>query len=100
MKDKKIVEKKTGEKYASKAAMAKHEKKESKAVEKKEMAKGSPMKQSKVIKTAAPTATKPRATAQAASPAMMKKKPGTGTKGKATAMGFPQLKSMARTKKC
>ena len=31
MATKKIVEKKTGEKYASKAAMAKHEKKEGKA---------------------------------------------------------------------
>ena len=99
MKDKKIVEKKTGEKYASKAAMMKHEKKESKTVEKKEMAKGSPMKQTSTTKTAPPSAVKPRATEKAMSPAMMKK-PGTGTKGKATAMGFPQLKSMARTKKC
>lgn len=39
MATKKIVEKKTGEKYASKAAMAKHEKKETKATEKKEMMK-------------------------------------------------------------
>jgi hypothetical protein len=48
MATKKIIEKKTGEKYASKAAMMKHEKGESKAMEKKEMAKGmSPMKQVK-----------------------------------------------------
>lgn len=43
MATKKIVEKKTGEKYASKAAMAKHEKGESKATQKKEIKKGSPM---------------------------------------------------------
>jgi hypothetical protein len=36
---KKIVEKKTGEKYASKAAMANHEKKESKAQQIKEYGK-------------------------------------------------------------
>tara|TARA_R110000824_G_scaffold359526_1_gene547084 strand:- start:318 stop:482 length:165 start_codon:yes stop_codon:yes gene_type:complete len=42
---KKIVEKKTTEKYASKAAMAKHEKGESKAMQKKEMM--SPAKQLK-----------------------------------------------------
>jgi len=39
MATKKIVEKKTGEKYASKAAMAKHEKKESKAEQMKEYGK-------------------------------------------------------------
>lgn len=45
---KKIVEKATGEKYASKAAMAKHEKKESKSMQKKEMIKGkSPAKMKK-----------------------------------------------------
>ena len=33
---KKVTEKATGEKYASKAAMAKHEKKEGKTVQKKE----------------------------------------------------------------
>ena len=36
----KIIEKKTGEKYASKAAMMKHEKSESKAEQKREMAFG------------------------------------------------------------
>lgn len=46
MATKKIVEKKTGEKYASKAAMMKHEKSESKAEMKKEYGKvKSPMKQ-------------------------------------------------------
>lgn len=39
---KKIVEKKTGEKYASKAAMMKHEKGESKAEMKKEYGKVKP----------------------------------------------------------
>lgn len=34
-----VVEKKTGEKYASKAAMAKHEKGESKSMQKKEATK-------------------------------------------------------------
>lgn len=37
---KKVIEKATGEKYASKAAMAKHEKGESKMTQKKEAAKG------------------------------------------------------------
>ena len=37
---KKVIEKATGEKYASKAAMAKHEKKESKSMQKKETKKG------------------------------------------------------------
>ena len=52
MATKKVIEKKTGEKYASKAAMAKHEKKEGKAEQIKEygkpkgpMQKKSPMKQ-------------------------------------------------------
>lgn len=44
---KKIVEKKTGEVYASKAAMAKHEKGESKAMQKKEVKKGTPAKMKK-----------------------------------------------------
>jgi len=44
---KKIVEKATGEKYASKAAMAKHEKKESKSMQKKEVLKKSPAKMKK-----------------------------------------------------
>lgn len=45
---KKIIEKATGEKYASKAVMAKHEKKESKSTQKKEMMKGkSPAKMKK-----------------------------------------------------
>ncbi len=45
---KKIVEKATGEKYASKAAMAKHEKKESKSTQKKEVMKAkSPVKMKK-----------------------------------------------------
>jgi len=39
MATKKVIEKKTGEKYASKAAMAKHEKKESKAEQMKEYGK-------------------------------------------------------------
>jgi hypothetical protein len=54
MATKKIVEKKTGEKYASKAAMAKHEKKESKAEQMKEYGKvkRSPMKMSVSKKTA------------------------------------------------
>jgi len=39
MATKKIIEKKTGEKYASKAAMAKHEKKEGKAEQMKEYGK-------------------------------------------------------------
>ena len=48
MATKKIVEKKTGEKYASKKAMVKHEKKEGKAEQMKEYGKaGSPMKQVK-----------------------------------------------------
>lgn len=46
MKNKKITEKATGEKYASKAAMAKHEKKESKTTQMKE-AKKSPAKMKK-----------------------------------------------------
>ena len=37
---KKVIEKATGEKYASKAAMKKHEKKESKSMQKKEAVKG------------------------------------------------------------
>ena len=40
VKKKMIVEKKTGEKYASKAAMAKHEKSESPAKKRSEMKKG------------------------------------------------------------
>ena len=56
MATKKIVEKKTGEKYASKAAMMKHEKKESKAEQMKEYGKvkrsPSPMKMSVSKKTA------------------------------------------------
>jgi 6-phosphogluconolactonase (cycloisomerase 2 family) len=52
MATKKIVEKKTGEKYASKVAMAKHEKKETKAEQMKEMKKASPMKMSVSKKTA------------------------------------------------
>jgi hypothetical protein len=42
MKTKKIIEKKTGEKYASKKAMMKHEKSESKAEMKKEYGKPKP----------------------------------------------------------
>jgi hypothetical protein len=40
-----IKEKKTGEKYPSKSAMMKHEKKETKSFEKKEMKKTPPTKQ-------------------------------------------------------
>ncbi len=48
MAKKKIVEKATGEKYTSKAAMVKHEKKETKAMQKKEAMKGkSPVKMKK-----------------------------------------------------
>jgi hypothetical protein len=54
---KKVIEKKTGEKYASKAAMKKHEKVESKAEQKKEYG--------KVKRTPAPK--------QMKSPAKMKK---------------------------
>ena len=54
MATKKVIEKKTGEKYASKAAMAKHEKGESKTMQKKEVKtfakKGTPLRQ-----TAKPT---------------------------------------------
>jgi N-acyl-D-aspartate/D-glutamate deacylase len=52
MATKKIVEKKTGEKYASKAAMAKHEKKESKAEQMKEYG--------KIKRTPAPKQMKPK----------------------------------------
>ena len=62
MATKKIVEKKTGEKYASKAVMAKHEKKEGKAEQMKEYG--------KVKRTPAPKQMKP--TAKAA-PTKMKK---------------------------
>jgi hypothetical protein len=66
MATKKIVEKKTGEKYASKAAMMKHEKGESKAEMKKEYGKvKSPIKQ--VAPKAKPMVKK------AASPVAMKK---------------------------
>ena len=53
MKNKKIVEKKTGEKYTSKAAMMKHEKSESKAEMKKEYGKpkGPMQKKSPVYQT-------------------------------------------------
>ena len=62
MATKKVTEKKTGEKYASKAAMMKHEKKESKAEQMKEYG--------KVKRTPAPKQMKP--TAKSA-PAKMKK---------------------------
>ena len=62
MATKKVTEKKTGEKYASKAAMMKHEKKESKAEQMKEYG--------KVKRTPAPKQMK--STAKAA-PAKMKK---------------------------
>jgi hypothetical protein len=59
---KKVIEKKTGEKYASKAAMAKHEKKEGKAEQIKEYG--------KVKRAPAPKQMKPAAKA---APAKMKK---------------------------
>lgn len=72
MATKKIVEKKTGEKYASKAAMAKHERKEGKAEQMKEYGKvkRTPAMQTKMAKPA------PKANAmeaKAKSPVMMKK---------------------------
>jgi hypothetical protein len=71
MATKKIVEKKTGEKYASKTAMAKHEKKESKAEQMKEYGKvKSPMKQ---VGTPRPAAKARPTAAKVDSPAMMKK---------------------------
>ena len=44
-----VREKATGEKYSSKLAMKKHEKGESKATQKKEVKKGTPLHQSKVV---------------------------------------------------
>lgn len=67
MATKKITEKKTGEKYASKAAMMKHEKKESKAEQMKEYGK---VKRTPVAKQKKST-TKMEATKMA--PAKMKK---------------------------
>lgn len=49
---KKVIEKATGEKYASKAAMMKHEKGESKSMQKKEVKKGTPLHMSVSKKTA------------------------------------------------
>ena len=72
MATKKIVEKKTGEKYASKKAMMKHEKSESKAEMKKEYGKVKPpTMQTKTTKPAP----KPRPTvaSKMESPVMMKK---------------------------
>jgi hypothetical protein len=65
-----IKEKKTGEIYKSKVAMTKHEKGESKATQKKEMAKGSPMKQ---VNTPRPVPKTKKDVAETKSPAMMKK---------------------------
>jgi hypothetical protein len=67
MATKKVIEKKTGEKYASKSAMMKHEKKESKAEQMKEYGKVKRTPVAKQIKSA----TKPRASKMA--PAKMKK---------------------------
>ena len=78
MATKKIVEKKTGEKYASKATMAKHEKKEGKAEQMKEYGKvkRTPTMQTKMAKPA-PKANamegKAAMAAKAKSPVMMKK---------------------------
>jgi hypothetical protein len=47
---KKVIEKATGEKYASKAAMAKHEKNESKAEMKKEYGKVKPAAKKPAVK--------------------------------------------------
>ena len=67
MATKKIVEKKTGEKYASKKAMMKHEKSESKAEMKKEYGKvKGPMQTRPAVKTKA-------SVDKAQSPVMMKK---------------------------
>ena len=72
MATKKIVEKKTGEKYASKKAMMTHEKGESKAEMKKEYGKvKSPMKQ---VSTPRPAPKAKPTVAKAESPAMQKKK--------------------------
>ena len=71
MATKKIVEKKTGEKYASKAAMAKHEKKEGKAEQMKEYGKVKPAPK-QVRSTSAPRG-KATVDTKAGSPAMMKK---------------------------
>jgi hypothetical protein len=72
MATKKIVEKKTGEKYASKKAMMKHEKGESKAEMKKEYGKvKSPMKQ---VRGEKPMEKTKATVSKADSPAMQKKK--------------------------
>lgn len=69
---KKIVEKKTGEVYASKKAMAKHEKAETKTTQKKEVKtfakKGTPLHQSSKIMDRVDSVVKKKAT-----PAKMKK---------------------------
>lgn len=80
MKTKKVTEKATGEKYASKAAMAKHEKGETKSMQKKEVKtfakKGAPLHQTSkimdkadsIIKAGSKSMPKPKAT-----PAKMRK---------------------------
>jgi hypothetical protein len=68
MATKKIVEKKTGEKYASKKAMMKHEKTESKAEMKKEYGKVKPA----AMQTRTAPKSRPTVDAKMASPAMKK----------------------------
>lgn len=70
MKAKKVTEKATGEKYASKKAMVKHEKGESKTMQKKEIKKGTPLHQvsgaigaiKSAVKTVVKAATTPKPT--------------------------------------
>ena len=80
MATKKVIEKKTGEKYASKAAMAKHEKGESKTMQKKEVKtfakKGTPLHQASKIMDRADSVIKGGAKAMPktkVAPAKMKK---------------------------
>ena len=73
MATKKIVEKKTGEKYASKKAMMKHEKKESKAEQMKEYGKVKRNPAPKQVRSTAATKTKASIDSKMESPAMMKK---------------------------
>jgi hypothetical protein len=78
MATKKIVEKKTGEKYASKAVIAKHEKKEGKAEQMKEYGKvkRTPAMQTKMAKPAPKSSAmegKAAMAAKAKAPVMMKK---------------------------
>jgi hypothetical protein len=79
MATKKVIEKKTGEKYASKASMAKHEKKESKAEQMKEYGKvkRSPTRQmtDDIAKVPAPKKTVKSTTKQVEPPVKQLKSP-------------------------